>query len=186
VVDAAGSWSTHVAALAGVAVPLNLVPGLMVYTSPLADGRPAPVVNAPAWLARPDPSGGLAVHWRGEALTAVHGGNGSSAQEIVDDVARIVPALAGTAPARSRVGIRAIPPDGPVLGELPWLSGFYFAVSHGGIGWGPVWADAAATELLDRVPVPELAGLRPARFYLDTGPRPGRFADDFEANRSRA
>lgn len=170
VVNAAGSWASHVAALAGVAMPLDLVPGVMVYTAPQPiDDLPGCVVDAPEWVARPDPSGGLAIHWRGEPMSAVHGRNGVSVTEIIADVARSVPRLAGTAGARSRVGIRPIPPGGPVVGRLPWLPGFYVAVSHGGIGWGPLWADAAARELLDGTLLPELTGLRPERFYLQNG-----------------
>ncbi|MTD55600.1 NAD(P)/FAD-dependent oxidoreductase [Amycolatopsis pithecellobii] len=180
VVNAAGSWSAHLAALAGLAVPLDLVPGLMVYTQPLENGMPAPVINSLSWLARRDPSGGLALHRRGVPMSAGYGGNGFSAQAIIDEVAQMIPVLAGTAPARVRVGVRPIPPGGPVIGEVPWLRGLYFAVSHGGIGWAPVWADAAASELLDGVPVADLAGLRPTRFFLDNRSRAGRFADDFE------
>jgi glycine/D-amino acid oxidase-like deaminating enzyme len=179
VVNAAGSWATHVAAMAGVALPLDLVPGLMIYTSPLAKGLPAQVINAPTWIARPDPSGGLAVHWRGETLTSNHGNNGISPQAVVDDLALTIPALQGGTVARTSIGIRAVPPGGPIIGALPWLDGLYFAVSHGGIGWGPTWAHLAARELLGGESVPELGGLRPERFYIQSSGL-GRFADDAE------
>ena len=126
-----------------------------------------------------DPGGGLAIHWRGEALTSTHGANGISAQAIVDDVARTIPALSGTTVAESRIGVRAIPPGGPIIGQLPWLGGFYFALSHGGVGWGPMWGDLAARELLDGERVGELAGMRPERFFVG-GTMLGRFADDAE------
>lgn len=184
VVNATGSWGSHLAALAGETVPLELVPGLMVYSEPLPAGSfPSQVLNSPTWLARPDPSGGLAIHWRGEQMTSVHGANGNSAQGIIDRVAETIPALRGTAPLRTSVGIRPIPPGGPVIGSLPWLDGFYFALSHGGIGWGPVWADVAARELLHGETVPELRNMRPERFYLESSAF-GRYADDAEQARS--
>jgi glycine/D-amino acid oxidase-like deaminating enzyme len=180
VVNAAGSWGTHIAALAGVALPLDLVPGLMIYTEPVDPAAvPGSVLNSPTWLSRPDPSGGLAIHWRGEGMTNVHGANGWSVERVVADVARTLPALRGVGVARSRVGIRPIPPGGPIVGTLPWAPGMYHALSHGGIGWGPIWGDLVARELLGEEVVPELAGMRPERFYLQTSSL-GRFADDAE------
>jgi glycine/D-amino acid oxidase-like deaminating enzyme len=178
VINAAGSWGSHIAALAGATLPLELVPGLVVYTEAIP-GLPRQIIGAPTWMSRPDPEGGLAIHWRGEALTSVHGANGPSPQGILEDVAELIPALAGTAVAASRIGIRAIPHGGPVIGELPWLPGFYFAVSHGGVGWGPMWGRLAARELLEREIVPELNAMRPARFYIQKASF-GRFADDAE------
>jgi len=165
IVNAAGSWGAHIAALAGLAIPIDLVPGLMVYTGPVAAVLPTQVINAPTWLCRPDPSGGLAIHWRGEALTAIHGRNGISAQAVLDDIAQLIPALRGATPSGARIGIRPIPPGGPVIGQLPWLEGFYLALSHGGIGWGPIWARLAARELLHQQTSGDLEGMRPERFY---------------------
>lgn len=185
VVNAAGSWGTHVSALAGVALPLELVPGLVVYTAAIPGKLPTQVISAPTWIARPDPSGGLAVHWRGAELTSVHGNNGPSPQAIVDEVANLIPSLRATAVQATRIGIRAIPPGGPMIGALPWLEGMYFAISHGGIGWGPTWGHLAAREILEGEVVTELAGLRPTRFYAEQQPIVGRFADDGEQREPR-
>jgi glycine/D-amino acid oxidase-like deaminating enzyme len=180
VVNATGSWGSHLAALAGAAIPLDLVPGLMIYTDPIGPATASGcVLDSPTWLSRPDPSGGLAIHWRGESMSGVHGGNGWSAERILADVAATLPALEKVGVARTSVGIRPIPPGGPVVGELPWTPGLYHVLSHGGIGWGPVWADLAARELLEAEVVPELSAARPERFYLQT-PAIGRFADDAE------
>ncbi|MFF1878381.1 NAD(P)/FAD-dependent oxidoreductase [Leifsonia sp. NPDC058230] len=180
VVNATGSWGSHLAALAGVAIPLDLVPGLMIYTDPIDPAAvPGCVLDAPTWLSRPDPSGGLAIHWRGEGMSKVHGANGWSAERILADIATTLPALEQVGVARTSVGVRPIPPGGPVVGELPWTPGLYHVLSHGGIGWGPVWADLAVRELLQGEDVPELAAARPERFYLQT-PAIGRFADDAE------
>ncbi|WMT86784.1 FAD-binding oxidoreductase [Pelagibacterium sp. 26DY04] len=179
VVNAAGSWASHVSALAGLAVPLDLVPGVMIYARGASGALPEQVINGPDWLMRPDPGGKVAIHWRGEGLTAIHGGNGSDPAAMVADIACHVPALREGAIEDVRIGIRAIPHGGPVLGALPWLPGFYLAVSHGGVGWGPIWGRLAATELLKGETVSELSGMRPDRFYMQAAPL-GRFADDAE------
>ncbi|MGI3166886.1 NAD(P)/FAD-dependent oxidoreductase [Pseudooceanicola sp. 200-1SW] len=167
VVNAAGASASHIAAMAELSIPMELVPGLMLYAGAGAPDLPRHVINGERWLLRPDRREGTAIHWRGEGLTALHGNNGADGPAMLADVARAVPGLRGLRPSRERIGIRAIPFGGPVIGALPWLSGYYSAVSHGGIGWGPIWADLAAREILDGEAVPELAGLRPDRFYMD-------------------
>ncbi|MGF3054931.1 NAD(P)/FAD-dependent oxidoreductase [Microbacterium sp. YY-01] len=179
-VNAGGSWGSHISALAGLAIPLDLVPGVVVYTEPFKDGEaPQRIINTPGWCGRPDPSGGLAIHWRGHSQTARHGENIDNTEEMMIDIAKVIPSLAGTLPVRSTVGIRPIPPGGPVVGALPWLPNFYHTISHGGIGWGPMWAWCAAKEILHSETVPELAAMRPARFYLNPS-QVGRHADDAE------
>jgi len=183
VINAAGSWGSHIAALAGLALPLNLVPGLMVYTEPVDPARvPSVVINSPTWLMRPGSNGGVALHWRGSAMTSVHGANGWSAERIVEDVAVTIPGLRGIGVAEARVGIRPVPPGGPIVGRVPWREGLYHVLSHGGIGWGPIWADVVAREILGGEEVAELAAMRPDRFYLQTAEL-GRFADDAEQPR---
>ncbi|MGR3432952.1 MULTISPECIES: NAD(P)/FAD-dependent oxidoreductase [Roseobacteraceae] len=167
VVNAGGGQATHIAALAGLAIPVELVPGVMLYAGAGRPRLPRHVVNGARWLIRPDREFGTAIHWRGEGLTARHGNNGRDGAEMLADVARSVPALTGLRPAGQRVGIRAMPQGGPVIGRLPWRQGYYSAVSHGGIGWGPIWADLVAREILDGEVVMELATMRPARFYSD-------------------
>lgn len=168
VVNAAGSWASHISAMADLAIPVDLVPGRVFYTPPLPRGEgPTRVINAPSWCGRPDPSGGYAVHWRGHSQTAHHGSNIASGAALMAEVARILPAFAGMEPAGSRVGIRPMPPGGPIVGAVPWLPNFYVTVSHGGIGWGPLWGWVAARELLHGEDVPELAAMRPGRFYVD-------------------
>lgn len=177
-VNAAGSWGSHIAAMADLAIPLDLVPGRLVY-SEAVPGLPTHVVNGPEWCARPDPSGGLAIHWRGGPQEPGHGSNVRSAQDVIDAIAPTIALLSGTVPARSSIGIRPIPPGGPIVGALPWLPNLYFTLSHGGIGWGPMWGWMASREILGGERVPELAGMRPERFYLAPIDL-GRYADDAE------
>lgn len=180
VVNASGSWGSHISAMAGLAIPLDLVPGVVVYTAPYpGTDAPTRVINAPQWCGRPDPAGGLAVHWRGEPQRSTHGGNIRTAEEVIAEVAQSIPALQGTAPVRTAIGIRPIPPGGPIVGAVPWLPNLYHCLSHGGIGWAPMWAWAAARELLHGQTIPELSAMRPERFYLETTGL-GRNADDAE------
>ncbi|QHC35171.1 FAD-binding oxidoreductase [Komagataeibacter xylinus] len=179
IINAAGSWGSHVAAMAGVGIPLELVPGLVVFTQPTPSPVLSTVLNAPTFVVRPDPSGGVAIIWRGEKLTSIHGRNGSDVGVIMKDVARVIPALSNVGIADARMGVRAIPPGGPVIGALPWLDNFYCAVSHGGIGWGPCWADLLAAEILDGRSSPDMADFLPQRFYHEPM-EIGRFADDAE------
>ncbi|WP_102225218.1 NAD(P)/FAD-dependent oxidoreductase [Acidimangrovimonas sediminis] len=165
VVLATGAATPAVAAMAGLAIPVSLAPGVMLYAGAGREGLPRQVVNGAAWLARPDYDHGLALHWRGESLTRSHALNGASAAGMLADIARTIPALTDVPLSDVRIGIRAMPTGGPVIGGLPWLAGLYLAVSHGGIGWGPVWAELVAREILQGERVADLAEMRPARFY---------------------
>jgi len=167
VVNAAGSWASHVGAMAGCTLPLDLRPGLMVYSQPLPAGPLGHVLNTPKLNIRPDPGGGAAIHARAESMYGRHGLNALTPGEVIEAAARWLPALAGTQALRSRVGIRPVPPGGPVIGPHPGLDGFYVAVSHGGIGWGPLWGTFAASEI-GGSKVAALDRWRPDRFLASS------------------
>ncbi|GFZ87652.1 NAD(P)/FAD-dependent oxidoreductase [Nesterenkonia alkaliphila] len=182
VVNCAGSWGTHVAAMAGLTMPLDLRPGRILTTEPLpAESRPTTIVNAPLTSVRPHPGGSLVLNGRG-LQGAGENTNLSDTAPLIADIARYVPALAEVPIAETRIGIRPVPPGGPIVGALPWAPNFYFAVSHGGIGWAPMWAWFAARELLHGESVPELSAMRPERFHWKPE-EIGRFADDAEQAR---
>jgi glycine/D-amino acid oxidase-like deaminating enzyme len=166
IVNAAGSWAAHVAALAGCTLPLDLRPGLLLQSEDLGADQPRHVLNGPACYVRPDPGGGIALHWRGESLylTHEHRLNGPGAQQVLDDVASWLPALKGTRAKAVKVGIRPVPPGGPIVGWHPQAEGFYVVVSHGGVGWAPTWGRLIAQELTTGQPPVELARWRPDRF----------------------
>jgi glycine/D-amino acid oxidase-like deaminating enzyme len=165
-VNAAGSWSAHVASLAGCTLPLDLRPGLLVHSEHLGADQPRHVLNGPSFYVRPDPDGGVALHWRGESLYLAeqHRLNGPGPEEVLDDVAKWLPALKGTRPYAAKVGIRPVPPGGPIVGWHPQADGFYVVVSHGGVGWAPTWGRLIAQELTSGRPPVELASWRPDRF----------------------
>lgn len=163
VVNAAGSWASHVGAMAGCPVPVDLRPGLIVYSQPLPGAALAAVLNTPKLNIRPAPGGGIAIHARAESMYGHHSLNARSATDVIGAASRWLPQLAGTVAAESRVGVRPVPPGGPVIGAHPSLQGFYVAVSHGGVGWGPLWGKLAAAEI-SGISAPELSRWRPNRF----------------------
>ncbi len=164
VIDCAGPAADEVAKLAGVTIPLDRVPGRLVYTSPVATTLQR-VVHAPGVHFRPDGAGRIVLsegahdlHWaettepwppeRSLAAAAVH-----------------LPALSGARVEATRVGVRPMPRDQkPMVGAIPGLEGFYMVVSHSGVTLGPLWGRVAASELLDGVPDARLGPFRPARF----------------------
>lgn len=179
VVNCAGSWGTHIAALAGLTLPLHLLPGRIITTEPLPQGAtPRRIISTPSWQIRPAPGRRLALNGRGSALAGEAVNIGRS-DELTAGVGEYLPSL-GTLPiATSRVGIRPVPPGGPIVGSLPWLPNFYSVLSHGGIGWAPLWARLTARELLHGEEVDDLAAMRPHRFHR-TADQFGRYADDAE------
>ena len=179
VVNCAGSWGTHVAALAGLTIPLQLLPGRIITTEPLPKRvTPQHIISTPSWQIRPAPGGRLALNGRGSAAAGEAVNIGRSG-DLAAGVAQYLPALRDLPIATSRIGIRPVPPGGPIVGALPWLPNFYSVLSHGGIGWAPVWAQFTARELLAGEVVEELAAMRPDRFHRSPG-QFGRYADDAE------
>ncbi|MFC5829271.1 NAD(P)/FAD-dependent oxidoreductase [Nonomuraea insulae] len=163
VVNAAGSWASHIGALAGTPVPLDLRPGLVVYSRPLAVPLTR-VLNSTFLNIRPDPSGGVAIHWRGEDTYTAHSYNAVTPAQVMTAAAEVLPELHGTDPARAAIGIRPVPPGGPVIGWHPSRPRSFVAVSHGGVGWGPEWAETAAAMILDHTTPPQSTAFTPARF----------------------
>jgi glycine/D-amino acid oxidase-like deaminating enzyme len=112
---------------------------------------------------RQHPDGGVAIHCRAESLYGHHGRNATDPAGVISLAARWLPALAGSAARAARAGIRPVPPGGPIIGPHPSLAGMYVAVSHGGVGWGPLWGTFAASEITGN-PVAALGTWRPDRF----------------------
>ena len=112
----------------------------MVYTGPLPGGPLRHVLNTPQLNIRPDPGGRVAIHCRAESLYGSHSKNATEPAGVITAAARWLPGLAGTAPRETRVGIRPVPPGGPIVGFHPSLQGLYVAVSHAAASaWGPLW-----------------------------------------------
>ena len=164
VVDCAGVAMGEIARLAGLDIPLDRVPGRLIYTAPVATTLRRPI-HAPGCHFRPDGGGRVVLAEGAHDQTWVEGGEPWPPERSLAAVARHLPALAGARVEATRVGVRPMPRDErPMVGAIPGLDGFYVVVSHSGVTLGPLWGRIAASELLDRALDPRLAPYRPARF----------------------
>ena len=172
VVLAAGVATTRLAEMAGVYVPQEESPGVVVRTAPMA-----PVLRTVAALYAP-PTGkqGLPVHVRQSPDGIVMMGEGSQeslarddspehAAEILARAAGYLPELASATPVPVPVGYRPMPVDGlPVLGFTRTVPNLYVALMHSGITLAPLVGELAAMEILDGARVDILEHYRPERF----------------------
>jgi glycine/D-amino acid oxidase-like deaminating enzyme len=164
VVDCAGIAAGDVAALAGGALPLDRVPGRLIYTAPVATTLRRPV-HAPGCHFRPDGGGRIVLAEGAHDQTWSERGEPWPPERSLAAVATHLPVLAGARVEATRVGIRPMPRDErPMVGALPSVDGFYVVVSHSGVTLGPLWGRVAAAEILDGALDPRLAPYRPARF----------------------
>ena len=182
VVLAAGVATTRLAEMAGVYVPQQESPGVVVRTQPLA-----PVLRTVAALYAP-PSGprGLKVHVRQSPDGVVMMGEGSQeslarddsprhAAEILARAAVYLPELASATPVPVPVGYRPMPVDGlPVLGYTRAVPNLYLALMHSGITLAPLVGELATMEILDGARVDILEHYRPERFDHTDHPRDGQ------------
>ena len=163
VVLAAGIGSEALAAGAGVSLPTDNKPGLLVYTRPSAPllGR---VVLAPDLHMRQE-SDGRIVAGRDFGGGPVPNDPWAEGERLLDDLNQRLRTPVPLELDNVSVGIRPVPRDGfPVVGFTPALAGLYIAVMHSGITLAPAIGRLAATEILDGLEVELLAPFRPSRF----------------------
>jgi glycine/D-amino acid oxidase-like deaminating enzyme len=164
VVDCAGQATDEIAHLAGVAIPLDRVPGRLIYTSPVATTLVRPI-HAPGVHFRPDGAGRIVLAEAAHDHVWAESADPWPAERSLAAVTVHLPALAGGRVEATRVGVRPMPRDErPMLGGIPGLEGFYVVVSHSGVTLGPLWGRMVAAELLEGAVDPRLAPYRPARF----------------------
>lgn len=164
VVDCAGQAADELARLAGVGLPLDRVPGRLVYTSPVATTLRRPV-HAPGVHFRPDGGGRLVLSEGAHDLVWSESADPWPAERSLRAAASHLPALSGARVEATRVGVRPMPRDQrPMVGGLPGADGLYVVVSHSGVTLGPLWGRMAAAELMDGVRDRRLEPFRPARF----------------------
>ncbi|MEQ9642263.1 MAG: FAD-binding oxidoreductase [Alphaproteobacteria bacterium] len=163
VVLAAGAATGDLAATAGVAMPVETLPGLLVHSRPygkLLNG----LVLAPGLHIRQTLDGRL-------VSGADYGGSDPGADpeaEARTVFARMKAALRGAEDLefeRFSVGHRPIPVDHfPAVGPAPGVGGLYLAVMHSGITLAPAVGRFAAEEIVHGREEPLLSPFRPARF----------------------
>jgi 4-methylaminobutanoate oxidase (formaldehyde-forming) len=182
VVDAAGAWTSRVAAAAGIALPLVPVRHQLFITEEIAGVEPLqPIVRLLE----------QSVYVRYEQGGLLFGGYEDAPrvidplalppefqiadlpldlgvlEKLVDEVADHFPALATARVAVHRGGAPTMTPDGrPILGRVPGLEGFYVASGCcvGGLGLSPAAGRVLADLILDGKSDPDLAPLSVERF----------------------
>ena len=163
VVLATGVELPALAALLGLAVPMQDSPGLLAHTRPHARLLDR-VIVAPGATLKQLPNG--------EIVTGVDFG-GSPSQDtsaamgrrLLDGAGRFVPRLKEAALDRVTLGWRVLPADGqPIIGRVASRPNVYLAAMHSGITLAPAVGQLAAIELLDEVQVDLLEPYRLTRF----------------------
>ncbi|MFM9369969.1 NAD(P)/FAD-dependent oxidoreductase [Streptomyces sp. Da 82-17] len=183
VVNCAGPDAGRIAQLAGGALPLNRVPGLVGESTRLPEGqRLGAILATPGVDLRPAPDGRVvSISWPVDALLPTDGAGTEDTDQggAPGERRRPDPALerelhrlgrAVYAPLRTaemagvRLGVRPVPADGlPLVGCAEATPGLYTLVTHSGVTLAPVLGRLAARELITSRPAPELAAYRPDR-----------------------
>jgi glycine/D-amino acid oxidase-like deaminating enzyme len=172
VVLAAGVDTIALAAMAGVNVPQEESPGVVIRTDP----RPRLLRSVPVVYAPPIDASHQEIHLRQTSDGTIMIGEGSQESLSRDDsqshandlLARAVhylPALAGAKAIPVPVGYRPMPRDGyPVLGSAEAAPNIYIALTHSGVTLAPLIGELAAIEIVDGARVEALKDYRPERF----------------------
>lgn len=164
VVDCAGTATDEVARLAGVTLPIDRVPGRLIYTAPVPTTLRRPI-HAPGCHFRPDGGGRIVLAEGAHDQIYAEGAEPWPAERSLATVASHLPVLAGARVEATRIGVRPMPRDErPMVGAIPGLDGFYVVASHSGVTLGPLWGRIATAEILDGGLDPRLGPYRPARF----------------------
>jgi len=176
VVCCAGRWVPELAALAGAACPVPLVPwaapgaeapGLVVRAGPVTPPGPARVLHAPQVYLRPH-EGGMVQLEAPDAAVDLHTPDavlGRWADELLRRARRVVRGLDRAGVAGYRVCVRPMPADGrSIVGPLPGADHLYLAVTHSGVTLAAHLAGLITAELTGGAQAAELAPYRPGRF----------------------
>lgn len=160
---ACGTDTSRVAGLAGVTVPLQDSPGVLVHTDPLPHLVDR-VVLAPIAHLKQKPDGRV-VLGAGFGGTPNTDTSHETAARFLKTASQALPALATAAVEKVTLGWRPLPKDGfPVVGFAPKRRDVYITVMHSGVTLSPAIASLTAMEVLDGVEAGPLASYRPARF----------------------
>ena len=172
VVLAAGVDTTELAAKAGINIPQEFSPGVVVNTDP----RP-PLLSTVSVLYAPQLTASHPeIHLRQRTDGTVQIGEGTQeslrrddslehAEDLLGRAAQFLPALAGAKAVPVPVGYRPMPLDGyPVLGFSKTAPNVYIALTHSGVTLAPLIGELAALEIVDGVSVEMLEPYRPDRF----------------------
>jgi glycine/D-amino acid oxidase-like deaminating enzyme len=177
VVLAAGAWTGHVAAQAGVDLPITASPRVKVLT----DRHPQLPGNMP--LVTDLATGAYVRSEHGHALVGATPRPTPTGfdfdisvgrlAEIIERATSLLPTLADAGIVRAVCGLYELTPDHlPLAGPIPTHPGLWVIAGFNGHGimHGPAVAEALAAAMNEHVPKIDLAPLRPDRFGAATEP----------------
>jgi glycine/D-amino acid oxidase-like deaminating enzyme len=169
---AAGTETPSIAGRAGVVIPQEVSPGIVIRTEAIPRLlHSVAVVHLPAVSPTP-----REVHLRQLPDGTIQMGQGTQesldrddsqahADDLLDRAAHYFPALRGATAVPQPVGYRPMPADGlPVLGFARSCPNLYVAMMHSGVTLAPLVGDLAALEIGDAVTVDLLTPYRTERF----------------------
>ncbi|MBZ9938851.1 FAD-dependent oxidoreductase [Mesorhizobium sp. BR1-1-16] len=169
VVIAAGGWSRHVGALAGVALPIRGAPLQMLVTEPTRPILGQLVAHADRHLTMKQAANGNLII--GGAWTAGTDSSTGFARVLRESIegnlwvaARTVPALAGLNLLRSWAAMNVNIDGAPLMGEIPGAPGLYIAATANGYTLGPLVGRMTAEMVLGHPRAPALDIFTLARF----------------------
>jgi glycine/D-amino acid oxidase-like deaminating enzyme len=168
-VNCAGPRAAEVAALAGVALPVGRVPGLLTVTAPV-EPRGRVFCHADNIYFRPDPAGGLVLGHADDLDATVTDETPRTplppaCAELLVRAAGYRPAVRAAGLTAARIGVRPMPADGlTIAGRLPGYENFYTAVTHSGVTLGPLLGRLLAEAITTGTAPAQLAPFRPDRF----------------------
>ena len=170
---AAGVDNTSLAAMAGIDVPQQESPGVVIRTNPISRRilSNISVVYAPALeQGRPEihfrqSMDGTVIIGEGNQESLARDDTQSHADDLLGRAMEYVPGLKGASAIPVPVGYRPMPVDGfPVIGYSPKAPNVYLALTHSGVTLAPIVAQVAAMEIVDGAQVEFLSTFRPNRF----------------------
>ena len=173
VVLAGGVDNTRLAAMAGITIPQQNSPGVVIRTNPIAQpllSNVSVVYAPPLEPGRPEIHlrqclDGSAMIGEGSQESLARNDTQSHADELLARAAEYVPGLKGASAVPVPVGYRPMPLDGfPVIGFSPKAPNVYLALTHSGVTLAPMMAQMATIEIIDGANVDLLADYRPSRF----------------------
>jgi glycine/D-amino acid oxidase-like deaminating enzyme len=172
VVLANGTAVTELAAAAGVHIPQQYSPGVVIRTDP----QPPILQNVSVLHLPPIDKDRHEIHLRQSADGTLAIGQGSQESVDQDDsqehadallsrAVHYLPTLAGARAIPTPVGYRPMPIDElPVLGFCDAAPNLYIALMHSGVTLAPLVGELATLEIVEGARVEMLAPYRPGRF----------------------